>query len=547
MSKGKRFSAFATASVLTLSMAGYFPVAAEPAEPTCTSVTSGVLSVAGEYCLTDNVTGDITLSGNVQATLDLAGFTLNGKLATTGGAELTIADSSEGNGTVTGGTHSNAAQSQGGTMTIAGGTYTKNVSTWGNGHLSISGGKFLASNANVVAQHLATGYSSFSLSDDQIVVEKTLTEDDVTFPEDVEMTVDDTQDFIVVVEPGSEVLHVDYTPVSNDYFEITNGTITAKKVGTSETKVTVSQGNNQIAEKTVKVTINPRLTSVALKDWENTTYDWEWEFVRPTEGPCMGYRTMEAGQTFNLEVETNLGDIEPDEVSIKVYNKSDYDDGALDVASAEGGVLTAENNGWATVEVTATYNGITVVSHGHLRVYGTSHEVVMGDGDTYNGENLTQKINAEDTKLRDVYICPVNAWDELIAKYGDDEREWSDEAWEAWDALWAFCDLPVDPSNYEVTKGSTVVAFLSSFLNTLNPDTYEVWYEYTDGSAYATFVIPERANEVEVITSDVSVADTGLMTAPVNEGVHSTLGATMAAVVAAVVAAFVAIVSRRKA
>lgn len=72
-----------------------------------------------------------------------------------------------------------------------------------------------------------------------------------------------------------------------------------------------------------------------------------------------------------------------------------------------------------------------------------------------------------------------------------------------------------------------------------------MWYEYTDGYAFGTFVIAEKQNKVAIVSSSVAVGDTGLMTAPVNEGAKSTLGATVVAVVGAVVAAAAVVFAKR--
>lgn len=562
MSKGKRFSALATATVVALSTAAYFPVATYATNSSCAAnpVTIAgnnnnlrTLATDGKYVLSGDTTGDLTLSRSnrpgatdPEVVLDLNGCTLHGRITVNSGTLTIIDSSSDGTGEVDGSGHTYthaAIQAQGNAqVVIEGGAFTERVT--GN-NVSIKGGTFLSYDANYVSQHVADGYEAFELNDGRVIVEEELTTDNVSFPDDIEMTEGETTDFVVVVEPESEVLHINYDPVSNEYFEIVNSKIVAKKAGWTEVKITVLQGEDLVAEKTVSVTINPALQWVIINNWDDGSYNDDWQFVYPTGGPCMGYRTLEAGETFELEIETNLDEDEA-EISVETHGESWYDNGELEVVKIdEDGNLVAENGGWATIVVTATYNNQTVVAHGHILVEMTEHEIVEGNGAAYDG-SLVQKISADYTKLRDVYICPLDAYDKFVEKYGEDGSLWSDEAWAEYDALWELCDTPVDPSNYEVTKGSTVVTFANAWLDTLATGEYEVWYDFTDGYADGTFVIPEKKNEVVVLASSVAVADTGLLTAPVNEGVRNTLGATVAAVMAAMVAAFVTIVAESK-
>lgn len=556
MSNGKRISAFATATVMALSMVGYFPMGTTHA--TNASCAENAYTLSGNelgnlqdgetYTLSGDASGDLTLNGGAAVTLDLAGCTLNGKINVYGGS-VTVTDSSaDKTGAVTGGTHSTSAQTgQNGALVVRGGEFTKpiNPSAQYNSGVSLEGGRF--PEQDFVSSLVANGYGAFAIQGGYLV-EEILTEDNVSFPGDIEMSERETKDFIVAVEPGSELLHVDYNPVSNDYFEIVNGKISAKKAGESEVKVTVKQGENLVAEKTISVKIYEVLQWVEIEDWDNNSYYPGWQVVYPTGGNCMGYRALEAGETFNLNIKTNLTNAEP-EISVEAHGESWYDDGGLTVASIdENGNLVAENSGWATVVVTATYNGRTVVAHGHILVNPTAHEIVEGNGAEYSGDKLTQKIDADYTKLREVYICPLDAYNDLIAKYGSDESSWGDEAWAEYHALEDICNTPVDPSNYEVTKGSTVVTFANAWLDTLALGEYDVWYDFTDGYANGTFVISsKKLNEVEIVSNSVAVGDTGLMTAPVNEGVRSTLGGTIVAVVAAVMAGFVAVFAKRRA
>ncbi len=49
----------------------------------------------------------------------------------------------------------------------------------------------------------------------------------------------------------------------------------------------------------------------------------------------------------------------------------------------------------------------------------------------------------------------------------------------------------VDESNYDVTEGSTIVTLHQDFLNTLQPGTYTLRFQYTDGYAEAGFVVQD--------------------------------------------------------
>ena len=199
MSKGKKISAFVAATAVMLSTVGYFPVATTYAtSTTCQAQAYNLagnelnnLADGGTYIVHGDATGDLEFNPgwgvNKSVTIDLAGCTLNGQIRVSGGTVTIIDTSADKTGAVAGGSnHNTAARSQyGGNLVMTGGTFEKVVN--GN-NVTISGGKFTSGNANFVSQHLADDtYGMFTLNDNQVIVEKKLTEDDVTFPDDVEL------------------------------------------------------------------------------------------------------------------------------------------------------------------------------------------------------------------------------------------------------------------------------------------------------------------------------------------------------------------------
>lgn len=305
-------------------------------------------------------------------------------------------------------------------------------------------------------------------------------------------------------------------------------------------------------EATTTTESSPVLEWVRIKDWNNDDSVNPSAITSPYDGHCMGYRVMNTGETFGIEIETNSEEIEP-EVNISFSQNVAQADPELPIASVsdDGKILTIDNMGFgAWINVTATYNGKTVSAHGHLYANATEHNVTEGDGAKYDGKDLVQKIDAEKTKLRDVFICPANAYEDFVAKYGANEEDWSDEAVAEYDALLVACGTPVDSSNYKVTSGSTVIAFSSSWLDTLNVGTYDVHYTFTDGYAGATLVIPEKKNEVTIASTKpssttVKVANSGVMTVE-GEGAKDALWKTIAGGMVVAMVAFAAITINRK-
>ena len=518
----KRFSAVTMATVVALSTAVYF-VAPTYAEGESSCVTTETVSVPANWSdgetfkLDSDMTGDLALRGSWRnprsITIDLNGCTLSGRITADDYATITIVDS-KGTGVVDGGEHTRtrgAVSAQGsGQIVIEGGDFTETVNYYNgrnyanSNRITVKGGTFLAADKEYVSSRLAEGYGVFTLDDSRVIVEEALSEDDVTFPGDVELTEGDTKSVAVSTDPESKALSVAYEPTSNDYFEIDrDGVLTAKKAGETTLTITVKQGTGEkdptVATETINVKVNPALKWVRIKDWQNE-YDWEPSAIsNPTNGHCFGYRTMTAGETFEIETELNGENIDA-EIAFEMTD--DNGDGAyfdgVEVATIDGNTLTAENAGWARVYVTATYNGTTVTAHGHLYVAPVMHEVVEGDGAEYDGDDLAQEITGEMSKFRYVYIYRQEDLDAFYAEYGEDSSEWDEDAWEAYDALFAL----VDPENYEVTEGSTIVTYLKEWLETLAIGTYNVEYVFTDGYADATFVIPE-AEEEPVVPEDV--------------------------------------------
>ena len=562
MSKGRRIFAFATASIMALSVAAYLPV--PTAKATSASCAEGVelttgnlsrLQENGKYKLGGDATRDLYLNNGSSVELDLNGCTLSGSVTVSNGSTVTIVDSSaDGTGVVTGGNGTHAAEAfasfmpmgRSGNLVINGGRFEKTVQSSGN--MTVNGGVFVSGDQQYLERKIDQDVNGvFVLDDEHVVVEQKIAEDDVVFPDNVVLNETETASVKVTTSVASKTFNVAYDPVSNENFEISeDGVLTAKKASESSLKITAKQGDSKIDERTISVKINPLLKWVRIKDWNNDGYSPS-AITDPTNGHCMGYRDMTAGEAFVMEIETNNDEIEP-EVSIEVTNAVTYIDSELPVAtiSEDGKTLIAENVGYAWVEVTATYNGTTVTAHGHLYVNPTVHEVIEGDGAEYDGNNLAQEITGEMNKYRYAYFYRQEDLDAFYEKYGEDEDEWDSEAWSAYYEL---VHQEIDPANYQVTEGSTIITFLSSWLDTLNPGTYNVEYIFTDGYADATFVIPEPKNEVEVVTktASVAVADTGLMTAPVNEGARSADGATIV-VLASVIAMIGAVVfAKRKA
>lgn len=568
MSRIKQIAAFAVASAMFLSAAGYMTAGtAKATNASCaeqaTTLTTGNLSRLasnGKYQLKGDTTGDLYLRLNdyLQSSsveVDLNGCTLNGTITVGNGSTVTIIDSSaEGTGTVTGGRNRNAAVSEtawailggDGNLVIKGGNFMKTVRSDGN--VTISGGTFVAGDERFVAGHVEQGYGAFPMEDGRIIVEPILAEENVTFPESIELTEGESTQIEVTTDPESKVLSVAYDPTENEYFEIDDeGNLKALLAGETEVKVTVSQGNQEVASKTIPVKINPLLKWVKINDWQDNENE-------PADGFCMGYHSMMPGETFAIITETNVEGLDA-EINIEVVPDYSYDgtgaviDPTVRVAtlSDDQKTLTAENTGYVRLNVTATYNGTTVTSHGHLYVGWLRHEVVEGDGAEYDGNDLQQKVDADAEKLREIYVCPKSGYEDFYAKYGEDSQAWDDEAWAAFDELSAMCETPIDAANYTTAEDGTVT-FLSSWLATLASGTYDVYYSYTDGYAEATLVIPEPKNEVEIVSlASVAVGNTGLMTAPTSEGARSTMSGTVVAAVAAIVAAIVALIAKRKA
>ena len=178
----------------------------------------------------------------------------------------------------------------------------------------------------------------------------------------------------------------------------------------------------------------------------------------------------------------------------------------------------------------------------------------MGDGAEFDGSNLTQKITGEKNKFRFATYYDKNdaKLKSFLAKYGEDQSQWNWETTDEYFELLAEIRKEIDPSNYVVSEGSTVVTFLSSWLKTLNPGIYNVQYSFTDGHAEATFVIPEPVEEpknvVETI-SVVTVGNTGVMTEVKNEEVKNSMTGPMIAVamVSGIVTATYLVLRRKKA
>ncbi|HRX09628.1 MAG TPA: hypothetical protein P5559_10800, partial [Candidatus Limiplasma sp.] len=55
--------------------------------------------------------------------------------------------------------------------------------------------------------------------------------------------------------------------------------------------------------------------------------------------------------------------------------------------------------------------------------------------------------------------------------------------------------MPVDPTNYDVQSGSTIVTLHQDYLETLDPGTYTLTFLYTDGEIDASFVLHEAMPE----------------------------------------------------
>lgn len=82
----------------------------------------------------------------------------------------------------------------------------------------------------------------------------------------------------------------------------------------------------------------------------------------------------------------------------------------------------------------------------------------------------------------------------------------------------------VDPSNYTAKKGSTIITFLKSYLDTLAVGMHEVEIVFTNGSAYATINVVEKetTETTEATTTEASTTETTTTEATTTEATTDT-------------------------
>lgn len=71
----------------------------------------------------------------------------------------------------------------------------------------------------------------------------------------------------------------------------------------------------------------------------------------------------------------------------------------------------------------------------------------------------------------------------------------------------------VDPADYTAKKGSTVITFLKSYLDTLAEGTHEVEIVFTNGSAKASIAVTQKEETTTAETTTATTATTATTTA----------------------------------
>ena len=136
------------------------------------------------------------------------------------------------------------------------------------------------------------------------------------------------------------------------------------------------------------------------------------------------------------------------EVTIKPVEKENYEIDQIIIKDENGNIIDVNDNKFvmpnSNVNITVKYKYIYKILSGSNQTYSNKDLIIKTNGDLGNLESI--KVNGK----------------------------------------------ILEPSNYSLKSGSTILSLNKDYLSSLSNGTYDITFEYTDGSINTTFIIDNK-------------------------------------------------------